>query len=229
PPVRRRNALLPTVAIVAFLVVGFLVFSNIWVDKLWFGALGYPDVFATMLWTRVALFVIFGAVLAAIVVGNLVLAHRLSPRASGGSTSELLNRYRDAVGGRFRIVGVVIGIGVGLCGGGAGAAQAMTYQAWRNGQPFGETDPQYGLDIGFYLLDYPWIRFLLSYLITAIVFTTVLVAVLYFLLGAVRMAESGQGDRRRLTSPAAQAHLSVLVGAALVVKAVDYWMDTYGL
>jgi len=62
--VRRRNALLPTVAIVAFLVVGFLVFSNIWVDKLWFGALGYPDVFATMLWTRVALFVIFGAVLA---------------------------------------------------------------------------------------------------------------------------------------------------------------------
>lgn len=226
---RRRNAVLPTLAIVAVLVVAFLIFANIWVDKLWFGALGFTDVFATMLWTRIVLFVIFGAVLAATVVGNLVLAHRLRPRSAGGSSSELLNRYRDAVGGRFRIVGAVIGVGVGLFGGAAGAAQAMTFQAWRNGEPFGETDPQFGLDIGFFLFDYPWIRFLLSFLFTAIVFTTVLVALLYFLLGAVRMAESGTSERRRLTSPAAQAHLSILVGLALVVKAVDYWMDTYGL
>lgn len=226
---KRRTALLPTVGIVAVLVVGFLIFTNIWTDRLWFQSFGFGQVFSTMLWTRVALFAIFGVGLAVVVVGNLLLAHRLRPSTAGPSGSELLNRYRDAIGGRFTLFLVAIGVVVLLFGGGAGAAQAMTFQAWRNQVPFGQTDPQFGMDISFFLFTYPWVRFVLGFLFSALVFTTVVVGVLYFMLGAVRMAESGTTDRRRLASPAAQAHLSVLVGLALLVKAADYWMDTFGL
>jgi len=227
--VKRRNALLPTAGIVAVLVVGFLIFTNIWTDRLWYDSFGFGPVFSTLLWTRIALFAIFGLFLGVVVVGNLVLAHRLRPQASGDSASELLNRYREAIGGRFTVFLVGIGVVVTLFGGGAGAAQAMSFQAWRNATPFGQTDPEFGLDLSFYLFTYPWVRFVLSYLFGTLVFTIIVVGVLYFLLGAVRMAESGSSDRRRLASPAAQAHLSVLVGLALLVKAADYWMDIYGL
>lgn len=226
---RRRNALLPTAIVAVALLVGFLIFTNIWTDRLWFVSYGYGDVFATMLWTRVALFAIFGVLLAGVVVANLALANHFRPSASRNSSSELLNRYRDAVKGRFGVFLAVVGVATGLFGGAAGAAQAMTYQAWRNGESFGVADPQFNLDISFFVFDYPWWRFITSFLFGTLVFTFIVVAVVYFMLGAVRMAEAGQADRSKLASPAAQAHLSILLGVALLVKALQYWLDTYGL
>ncbi|MGD7706563.1 UPF0182 family membrane protein [Microlunatus sp. Y2014] len=226
---KQRNALLPTAGIIAVLVVGFVIFTNVWTDRLWHVSFGFGEVFSTMLWTRLALFVIAGVFVAGMVVGNLILAFRLRPKTDQPSSSDLLNRYRNAIGGRFVALLVVVGVLVGLMGGGAGAAQVMSYQAWRNSVPFGQVDPQFGLDLSFFIFDYPWWRSVLSFVFTSLVFTLILTATMYFLLGAVRMAESGRTDRRKLVSPAAQAHLSVLAGVAMLVKGVDYWLEQYGL
>ena len=48
-----------------------------------------------------------------------------------------------------------------------------TYLAWRNATPFGTVDPQFGLDIGFFVFSYPWWRFVLSFVFTGLIFSAI--------------------------------------------------------
>ena len=54
-------------------------FASIYTDRLWYKEVGYGQVFTKMLWTRVGLFLGFGALMAAIVAVNMHLAHRYRP------------------------------------------------------------------------------------------------------------------------------------------------------
>jgi uncharacterized protein len=98
-----------------------------------------------------------------------------------------------------------------------------TYLAWRNATPFGQTDPQFGLDLGFFVFSYPWWRFVISFAFTGFVLSAIAAAVVHYLTGAIRF--SG----RRGATAAAQAHLSILVGLAVLTKGASYWFDRYGL
>jgi uncharacterized membrane protein (UPF0182 family) len=76
---RRPRPLLLTVVAVGVLVVAFSLFAGIWTDKLWFNSIGFGDVFRKLLWTRIALFAVFGGLMALVVGINLYLAYRLRP------------------------------------------------------------------------------------------------------------------------------------------------------
>ena len=96
-PGRRARALVITGGV---LVVGFFLltaFASVYTDRLWYKEVGYGQVFTTMLWTRVGLFVVFGLVMAAVVAVNMYLAFRFRPlfRMAAGDAS--VERYRDAV------------------------------------------------------------------------------------------------------------------------------------
>src|SRR5919109_2348207 len=74
-----RRVLLPTILTLAVLIFGIAVFTGVWTDRLWFQAIGYADVFQTVLFTRVALFCILGLVFAGGVAANIVIAYRTQP------------------------------------------------------------------------------------------------------------------------------------------------------
>jgi uncharacterized membrane protein (UPF0182 family) len=222
---RRRSAILPTLIIAAVLVVIFAIFTNIWTDRLWYVSFDYGDVFSTMLLSRIGLFVSFGLIMATSVAANAAIAYRLRPRTrTGGPTSPLLERYRELLDSRFVWVLIAAGVLVGLFAGGAAAGQVSTYLAWRNATPFGQQDPKFGLDIGFFVFDYPWWRFVLSFVFAALLFSAAAAAVVYYVMGALRFSTPRRGG-----SPSAQAHLSILVGLAVLVKGISYWFDQYGL
>ncbi|MGO1971557.1 MAG: UPF0182 family membrane protein [Propionibacteriaceae bacterium] len=225
-PARPRGAILPTLVVVGVLLVLFAGFTSVWTDRLWFRSFGYGQVFSTMLWTRVGLFAVFGLLMAVLVVANVAIAYRLRPkRDRPGPQSPLLVRYREVIESHLVLVLAGVGVIVGLFAGGTATAQATTYLAWRNGVPFGETDPKFGLDISFFVFDYPWVRFLLSFVFTALIFSAIAAAVVHYVVGALRL-ERGGGRR---SSPSAQAHLSILVGVAVLLRGVGYWFDQYGL
>ena len=46
---RRRSAILPTLVIVAVLIVVFAIFTSVWTDRLWYRSFDYGSVFTTML------------------------------------------------------------------------------------------------------------------------------------------------------------------------------------
>ncbi len=222
---RRRSAVLPTLVIIALLIVAFAVFTNLWTERLWFDSLRFGEVFSTMLLTRIGLFVAFGLVMATAVAANTAIAHRLRPRKRlAAPSSQLLERYREVLEQRFVVVMVAIAVVVGLFAGGAATGQVSTYLAWQNQVPFGTTDAKFGLDLSFFIFAYPWWRFVLSFVFVTLVFSSIAAAIVHYVMGALKVSRPGRGG-----TPAAQAHLSILVGLAIVAKGVGYWFDRYGL
>ncbi len=224
-PSRRPRALLPTLAIVVVLAVLGSVFVEVWTDKMWFSSLGYTSVFTTVLWTRIALFAVFGLLLAGVVVGNVLLAFRSRPILFGDSYSNpTVERYQDAVDPVRHWVLLGVGAVMLLFGGASASGQWKTYLLWRNGVPFGQPDVYFGRDIGFFIFSYPWYRFLVSFGFTVLIITLIATAVTHYLYGGIRL----QAQRDKISS-GAQIQLSVLLGLFMLLKAVSYWLDRYGL
>lgn len=221
----RRSAILPTLLIAAVVVVVFAIFTNIWTERLWYRSFDYGQVFTKMLLTRIGLFVAFGLLMAATVGASAVVAYRLRPRFRAATpTSPLLERYREVMESKFVWIVVALAVIVGLFSGGAASGQVQQYLAWRNATPFGSTDAKFGIDIGFFVFSYPWWRFVLSFLFTALLFCAAAAAVVHYVMGGLRLSGA-----RRGSTPAAQAQLSILVGLALLIKGFTYWFDRYGL
>ena len=222
---RRGSAILPTLVIVAVLIVVFAIFTSVWTDRLWYGSFGYASVFNKMLLTRIGLFVSFGLLMATSVVATAAVAYRLRPRLGAQvPTNPLVERYRELLGSRFLRVLVAPGLVLGLLAGGAASGHVLEYLAWRNSTSFSVTDPRFGLDVGFFVFDYPWWRFVLSFASTALVFSATVAAIVHYIMGGLRFSGAERGGSR-----AAQAHLSILVGLAVLVKGFSYWFDQYAL
>ena len=179
-PGRRRGAILPTLVVVAVLVVAFALFTNVWTSRLWYRSFDFGSVFSTMLLTRTGLFLVFGLVMAGLVAANAAIAYRLRPRfRPQGPTSPLLERYREIVETRFIWVMVGIGVVVGLFAGAAASGQSLTFLAWSERTGFGVRDPQYGLDVSFFVFSYPWWRFVLSFAFAALTVSVLAAAVMH--------------------------------------------------
>ncbi|WP_084255603.1 UPF0182 family membrane protein [Nocardioides sp. J54] len=223
-PGRRARALVITGVV---LVVGFFLltaFASIYTDRLWYKEVGYSQVFSTMLWTRVGLFLGFGALMAAIVGVNMHLAFRFRPLFRMSPSDASVERYRDAVtpirGWLLGGVAVVVGIFAGT----SAVGQWRTFQLWLNSQSFGSKDAYFDKDISFYVFRLPWWNFVVDFVMAATVVALIGTAVVHYLYGGIRLQESH--DR---LSPAAQVQLSVLLGVFVLAKAVDYFLDRYDL
>jgi uncharacterized protein len=220
-----RRVLLPTILTLAALIFGIAVFTGVWTDRLWFEAVGYSDVFSTVLVTRVALFAILGLVFAAVVVANIVIAYRTQPiLVPQPRRNDPLVRYREVITPiRGRLL-LALAIVLVLAAGSVGAGQWEKYLLWRNGVAFGQGDEYFNRDIGFFVFDYPWWRFLLSYGFVLLGISIVAAALIHYLYGGIVF----QGRSNRF-SAASQVHLSILLGLFMMLKAVAYWMDRFGL
>ena len=222
---RRRSAILPALVVVAVLVVLFAVFTSVWTDRLWYRSFDYGSVFTKMLTTRIGLFAVFGLIIAAAVAGNAALAYRLRPRlGAANSSSALLDRYREILESRFTWVALGVGGVIGLFAGGTASGQVFDYLAWRNATPFNVSDPQFGLDISFFVFGYPWWRFVLSFAFATLVISVIVAVVVHYTMGGLRFS-----GVRRGASRGAAAHLSILIGLAVLVRGIGYWFDQYGL
>ena len=189
----------------------FGVFTNIWTERLWFDSVGYDQVFTTQIVTQVGLFVVFAVLTFVAVVGTAMLAYRLRPRYRPMSVEQQsLERYREAIEPSRRAI-VLVGAGIlGITSGLGAAASWQTFLVWLNREPFGTTDPQFNVDVGFYIFEYPWWRFLLSFGFATVILSLITAVVVHYLYGGIRLQSPGEK-----VTPAAIAHISAL--AALLM------------
>ncbi len=226
PAISRRTRLVLTfiaVLIVALSLLGSLM--SLYIDWLWYGEVGFRKVFGTVLWTRLLLFVLFGLLLAAVVGANLVVAYRLRPPFRPMSAEQQnLERYRSAIEPRrVLLLGIVSGL-LGLFAGITAQGQWRTWMLFWHSTPFGITDQQFHKDISFFAFIYPFYRFLLGFGFAAVVFSLLGAVAVHYLFGGLRLQTPGEK-----VTPAARVHLSVLLGAFVLLKAIAYYLDRYGL
>ncbi|MEA5117420.1 MAG: UPF0182 family protein, partial [Propionicimonas sp.] len=220
----RRGPLIPTIVIAGLLIVGFLVFSEIWTEKLWFDSVSYQTVFTTQLFTRVWLFVVFFLVMAGLVGLNMWLAFRMRPLGSRSGSSQVLERYADLLASNLTLSLLLPAAFFGVIGGMTAQAATLDVLAWLNRTPFGEVDPYFGLDIGFYVFELPIWRDLLGFAMSALFFALIGAAAVHFTVGGIQL---GRGAASGSRPSAARRHLSILAGLLLVVYGLQSLVDRY--
>ena len=224
---RRTRLLIPVAVILVLLLSSFGALVSLYTDVLWFREVGYSEVFGSVLGARVIMFFLFGAGMAIIVGANLFIAHMLRPQFRPMSLEQQnLERYRIALEPRLRLVIIgasgLLGVVTGMSAQGAW----QTWLLWRNAVPFGTKDPQFNRDLSYYAFTYPFQRYVLGFLFTAVVLSLLGAVVMHYLFGAIRLQTQSASERM---TAAARAHLSVLLGFFVLLKAWAYYLDRFGL
>jgi len=222
PRVSRRGKV--AIAVVGVTLV-LLIFADqivdLWTDWLWFKEVNYQAVFGGLLRTQIWLFLLFGLGIGGFVAGNLYLAFRVRPLLRANSPEQqALERYRMVLSPRLGLWTILVGGVVGLFAGFSGSGHWQQWMLFRNGGDFGIKDPQFGVDIGFYVFKFPFYRYLLNVGFTATALAILGAVAVHYLYGGVRL--QGVGDRM---STGARIHITSLVALFVVLKAVAYWLD----
>jgi uncharacterized protein len=226
-----RRIVVALIIIAACLIaLGFGV--DFLVDWLWFSAVGYTAVFWTILGTKVALFLAVFAASAILLWLNGSLAYRLAVRrgypppavSPWGSTGDQtlaaqLARLSQHLPWRSLIAGSALVLAAVVALGEAGNWD-MVLRFIRQA-PYGQSDPLYGKDIGFYLFSLPAYVALKNWMLLTLVLSALAAGAIYWVHGKLTF------HQRLWASPSVIAHGSALLGLFFALKAWSYWLDRF--
>ncbi len=221
------------IAVAIVILLGLV--SSILVDWAWFTSLGFESVFVTVIGAKLALFGGVFAISAAFLWLNGAVAARAFRarnylRPVNSPWAEYESAELPAVIERFvrrlpwnwlvAVAAIVIGLFVAL---GAIDSWSMVL-GWANRTGFGQVDPLFGNDLGFYVFSLPLLAAIKAGLLVLVVLSAILSAAVYWSAGEIVLDPQG-----RRFSGAATAHGSILLGAFFVIEAFGFWLDRYDL
>ncbi len=197
--------------------------AGLYADYLWYESLGAADVWRTSVGTAAlvgtasflaaALFALLNLYAVRQSVVSLVLPKRIANIEIG-----------EEVPGRYLLLAAVL---LSLL---VGAALVLPPDSWAEallaftGRPFGETDPYFGADLGFFVYWLPFESTLYAWSILVLAVVTGLVVGLYALTPSLRW------DRGRLyVSAYVRRHFTMLGGVLMLVLAWSYRLSMYRL
>ena len=227
-PRRRPSRWLILVAVAAFLLLMALSgLATAWTDYLWFSSVGATSVWVTTLLSRILLALIGFAVAALVIWINLEVVSRckVDPLVGGGPDDEVIRRFRQWIGARrirAHLAGATL---LGLLLGVAIASWWRDVLVWLNEVPFGKADPIFGVDVSFYVFHLPVYRNIVGWAIQLVVASALVSLAYHYLRGGIQRLP----NRFPLVSRGVKSHLSVLLAALALLKAVAYRLDAYEL
>ncbi len=222
---KRSGALAPTLVILGVLAVVFMIFTTFYTDFLWYSSVDKSSVFTTLLATQLGLFVVFGLLMATAIGVTMLIAFRSRPEIGVMSAEQIsLERYRASLEPFHKVILIGIPTMFGVMAGMSASAQWRSYMTFRYSTEFGTNDPQFDTDISFFAMQYPFLRFVLGFMVAVLILCILMAAITHYVYGGLRL----QGAPPR-TSRAAHVQLSILGGLFMLLKAVGYWLDRYGL
>ena len=215
---KRRLLLLLLAVAVALPLLLLPLLSGFVTDWWWFQEIGFQIVFTRELATRSALFLLAGGLTAAIVYANLAVAQR------GAVTNPIILQLGEAlpglnVGGSLRRFTLPVAIILGLLAGLAMAHSWSIVLQMLYATPFGQSDPIFARDIGYYVFTLPALSLLLGLLTGIVTLSLLMVAPLYFFRGGIRLR-----PRDIWFDPGAGKHIAILLALWFVLAAVRLWM-----
>ena len=221
----RRRWWVLALALVLLLVLLSGRLATFYTDVLWFDSVGYLSVFTTELLTQLGLGLAAGLIAAALAAANLALARRLAPPYRIPTAAEaVVERYRDALAPYSRILIVGVSLLLGLLAGSAVTPVWREFLLWANAVDFGREDPQFGLDLSYFVFRLPFWTTINSWLFGTVAAVAVLTGLGHYLFGGIRPQAPGQK-----VTPQVNVHLSVLLAVLIGIRAWGFWLDRHML
>ncbi len=222
---KRRAPLAITAAILVVIGAIFLAFSGYYIDWLWFQSVDFTSVWTKVLTTKIELFLIVGLLTSAVISANIYFAYKRRPFYV--PTAIELNgveRLRSQIEPFLRYIFIGIILVLTYFAGSSGALFWREYLLFRNSTEFGVKDPQFNMDISFFVFKLPLIQGILGWAISTLVLAALATSFVHYMYGGIRP----QAPAER-TTVAARTQLSIIFGSIVLVKAIAYWVDRYQL
>jgi len=210
------------VIVVGLLLVALIAPSLVkfYTDWLWFGEVGYQQVFLTMLRSQGLLFVI------AFAIAVVWLAANIRAAVAGIGNLRPVFTTREGIevalpGGRqLRTLGLAVSVLLAVVVAFYAAGNWETWLLWRNAVSFGTADPILGRDVSYYVFSLPFLQLARGLAQGLIILAALLSAALYLVSGSLT---SGFGSRLSMSGNA-RRHLCLLGTAFLLILAWSAWL-----
>ncbi len=216
---RRLRTLIVVLAALALLFLSLWLLARVYTDWLWFGHLGFRGVFAKLALLRLGLFAVGTVVAATALTLNLLLVVRLSRGQSSLVLPEDTARLLRA--GLAAAAGLAVLIASPLFGQALAsrwhAALLFLYQV-----PFGVADPQFGLDLTFYVVTWSLLSQLQGWLLGLTITVIAMSLALYTAILNLR-------GLKLIVTPRMLGHLSPLGFVLMLIIASRHILDVLGL
>lgn len=222
---RRRRPLVVAGAITVLAIVLLGSSASFYTEILWFRETGYERVLWTGLRTQFALGAAFGVIFALLLLLNLWIVHKITnPARLFTVPDQVLERYRATLRPYTRWVVIGLAVMFGLFAGTGASVRWRDWLLYQNATNFGSTDPVFNKDIGFFVFKLPFQQFLFAWGFSTLIVMIVVVGAAHYFMGGIR--PQARGER---VAPEVRAHLSVLMGLAVLLKAWGYRLDQFNL
>ena len=222
-PQRRVSPLSIAFGILAVIVFALVSAAGIYTDWLWFRQLGFEVVFFTQIVGQIVAFLIGFVIMTLLVAIGLMFAWRTRPVYLKMPDESPFQAYQQLLDGLRRVIMLGLPALLGVFGGLIAAREWQTAALWLNGGLFGVTDPQFGLDIGFFVFDLPFYGFAVSYVSGGIFLAALINAGVHLIYGGIRFS----GREVNVSKPA-RIQLSILIATYFILQGLSLWLDQYG-
>jgi len=197
-------------------------------DWLWFGEVGYRQIFWIPLISRISVTAIAGGMLFLLLWFNFrpILA-RLSRLNVIEFVADPRSRrtFRPAISSRqIHLLAMAIFAALAFLAGLAASSQWVVFQQFLHGQPFHARDPIFQRDIGFFVFQLPVYRLVESWLVGWLVVIFIVVTAGYYLTFGALMARGIWAVPEQV-----RAHLSLLAGLLVGIRGWGFWLDAMEL
>ena len=222
-PQRRVSPLSIAFGILAVIVFALVSAAGIYTDWLWFRQLDFEVVFFTQIVGQIVAFLIGFVIMTLLVAIGLMFAWRTRPVYLKMPDESPFQAYQQLLDGLRRVIMLGLPALLGVFGGLIAAREWQTAALWLNGGLFGVTDPQFGLDIGFFVFDLPFYGFAVSYVSGGIFLAALINAGVHLIYGGIRFS----GREVNVSKPA-RIQLSILIATYFILQGLSLWLDQYG-
>jgi len=188
-------------------IVGFFSLIRIYTDFLWFEALNFPEVFTTIVFTKINIFLFIVIVSFLILFFNGLLIIKRSKK--------------HHIKGIYALSSGVIAVLLGL----TFKESWLTFLQYLNPTNFNILDPLFSKDVSFYFFTLPFYSIVLSYLFVMVVILLITSAVLYLFSHVKKKKVQPSLD----LNEKAKYHLSIIGGVFFVLLAFSYYLKRFNL
>ena len=213
----RKGCIIAVGLLFAFLILWWL--RTVYTDLLWYGELGYRDVFTKILVMKLWLFIGGTLVTAAALIANFYYTFRFS---RGPSTLPVTDETMRLLRALLVAAVVITALTAAPVFGSAAAGRWEVFLLFLNKVSFGVPDAEFGQDLSFFIVTLRMLNFIQSWimgiLITSVVMSLLLYAGIYGLRGL-----------NFFLAPRMLKHIGILGGLLMVSIAAGHVLAIYEL